>query len=57
MREVEFPFSTDAQGLMSFRTNLPLAGKASAGAEGSTWGKAAADGQLGCLMKLYRTGS
>jgi len=46
MREIEFLYSTDSDGRMSFRTNLPL---------GSTpEGFAAADGQMGCLMKLYR---
>jgi non-lysosomal glucosylceramidase len=47
LREVEFNHSTRADGLMSFRVNLPLA-------RAQEWGKAAADGQLGCLMKLYR---
>ncbi len=39
---------------MSFRTNLPLPRDASTAAASPVWGKAAADGQLGCLMKLYR---
>jgi non-lysosomal glucosylceramidase len=47
MREVSFLYSTDANGLMSFRTRLPLADKAMA------FGKAAADGQMGALMRLY----
>ncbi len=47
MREVEFAHATDAQGLMSFRVNLPL-GRA------TTQGRAAADGQMGCVMKVYR---
>ncbi len=47
MREVEFAHATDERGLMSFRVNLPL-GRA------QEWGKAAADGQMGCVMKLYR---
>ena len=47
MREVEFEHATDESGLMSFRTHLPL-GRA------QTFGKAAADGQLGCLVKVYR---
>jgi non-lysosomal glucosylceramidase len=47
MREVEFLYSTDERGLMSFRANLPLE-------RASEWKRAAADGQMGCLMKLYR---
>ncbi len=47
MREVEFAHATDDNGLMSFRVNLPV-GRA------REFGKAAADGQMGCLMKLYR---
>jgi uncharacterized protein (DUF608 family) len=47
MRVVEFGVSTDEIGLMSFRTNLP-AGTA------KRWGKAAADGQMGTIMKMYR---
>ena len=47
MREVEFAHATDEQGLMSFRTHLPLE-------RATEYGKAAADGQMGCLMKLYR---
>jgi len=46
MRETEFAVSTDKDGFMCFRTMLP-AGKCS-------WRSAAADGQMGCLMKLYR---
>lgn len=47
MREVEFGHSTDAEGLMSFRAFLPLP-------RATEWGLAAADGQLGCIVKLYR---
>jgi uncharacterized protein (DUF608 family) len=47
MREVEFGQSTRADGLMSFRTNLPVE-------KGQEWNKAAADGQMGCIMKIYR---
>ena len=47
MREVEFQQSTRANGEMSFRTYLPLA-------YATDWGLAAADGQMGCIMKLYR---
>ncbi|MGZ0150490.1 GH116 family glycosyl-hydrolase [Kribbella sp. WER1] len=48
LREVEFAHGTDENGLMSFRVGLPLATKA------RDWNVAAADGQLGCLVKLYR---
>lgn len=47
MREVEFQHTTRDDGHMSFRVNLPLD-------RAQSWGLAAADGQLGCLMKLYR---
>ena len=47
MREVEFNESTGPDGHMEFRAALPR-GRA------SDWGLAAADGQLGCLVKLYR---
>ena len=46
MREVEFATQTDDIGLMSFRAALPLG-------QGMS-GKAAADGQMGCIMKMYR---
>jgi non-lysosomal glucosylceramidase len=46
MREVEFSKETDDAGLMSFRVKLPF--------EDGQWGKAAADGQMGCIMKVYR---
>jgi non-lysosomal glucosylceramidase len=46
MRTVEFGVSTDSIGLMSFRTNLPVTGE--------RWNKAAADGQMGTIMKMYR---
>ncbi|NLO73423.1 MAG: hypothetical protein GX100_04845 [candidate division WS1 bacterium] len=46
LRSIEFLHSTNELGLMAFRTNLPL---------GSPNNElAAADGQMGCLMKLYR---
>ncbi|MFD7156576.1 GH116 family glycosyl-hydrolase [Kribbella sp. NPDC059898] len=48
LREVEFAQATDENGLMSFRVGLPLGTKA------RDWNVAAADGQLGCLVKLYR---
>ncbi|MBV8141745.1 MAG: hypothetical protein JOZ60_06835 [Verrucomicrobia bacterium] len=47
MREVEFIHSTDSRGLMSFRVNLPLE-------YGTRFGVAAADGQMGCIVKAYR---
>jgi uncharacterized protein (DUF608 family) len=47
MREVEFGPAIDEHGMMSFRVDLPLA-------RGRRFGKAAADGQMGCVMKVYR---
>ncbi|MCG6928560.1 MAG: non-lysosomal glucosylceramidase [Acidobacteria bacterium] len=47
MREVEFGFATSDDGLMSFRVGLPLS-------RGQEFGKAAADGQMGCILKMYR---
>lgn len=47
MREIEFLHATREDGLMCFRVNLPLS-------RAVDWGYAAADGQMGCLMKLYR---
>ena len=47
MREVEFGYSTQKNGLMSFRTNLPLS-------KSTGWSLAAADGQMGTIMKMYR---
>ncbi len=47
MREVEFLHATRDNGLMSFRVNLPLA-------RAAEHGMAAADGQLGCIIKAYR---
>ncbi len=47
MREVEFGFATAENGLMSFRVALPLD-------RGQEFGKAAADGQMGCILKMYR---
>jgi non-lysosomal glucosylceramidase len=46
MREVEFATQTDDIGLMSFRASLSPGER--------SWGKAAADGQMGCIMKVYR---
>jgi uncharacterized protein (DUF608 family) len=45
LRGRQFGFSTDAEGRMSFRELLP------SGFE--RWGFAAADGQMGAIMKLY----
>lgn len=47
MREVEFLHATDDDGFMLFRVPLPF------GTE-TDFRYAAADGQMGCLMKLYR---
>ncbi len=47
MREIEFAHATDDTGLMSFRVHLPLE-------RAQEFGKAAADGQMGCVMKVYR---
>jgi uncharacterized protein (DUF608 family) len=46
LRESEFLRNTAANGLMGFRSYLPD-GK-------QIWERAAADGQMGCLIKLYR---
>jgi uncharacterized protein (DUF608 family) len=45
MRQTSFGYATDAEGHMDFRHKLPL------GAE--HWGAAAADGQMGQIVKLY----
>lgn len=47
MRDVEFNYATRDDGLMNFRAALPL----SEAAKGQA---AAADGQMGCIMKFYR---
>ena len=47
MREVEFNYATRNDGGMSFRVDLPLQ-------HAQSWSLAAADGQMGCIMKLYR---
>ena len=46
-RETEFLFATDNDGFMSFRVTFPLDGL-------QDWPIAAADGQMGCIVKLYR---
>ena len=48
MREVEFRYATDLRGLMSFRVGLPLE------ENGQILGLAAADGQMGTIIKAYR---
>jgi non-lysosomal glucosylceramidase len=47
MREIEFAQATREQGRMDFRVDLPLLAE-------PDWKLAAADGQMGCVMKLYR---
>ncbi|RNI20291.1 GH116 family glycosyl-hydrolase [Flexivirga caeni] len=49
MRAVELVHSLDDRGMMSFRAGLPLA------TEGTGWRVAAADGQMGALVRLHRT--
>lgn len=47
MRKVEFSLATTHNGIMSFRVKLPLDNI-------PDFAKVAADGQMGCLIKLYR---
>lgn len=47
MRDVEFNYATKDNGLMNFRADLPLSEAAK-----RSW--PAADGQMGCIMKMYR---
>lgn len=47
MRDVEFNYALDSTGLMSFRAALPLS-------KAHSLKVAAADGQMGCIMKIYR---
>ena len=47
MRRVEFQHATMENGLMCFRVGLPLS-------NAHEWPKAAADGQLGAIMRFYR---
>jgi non-lysosomal glucosylceramidase len=47
MRDVEFNYATKENGLMNFRAALPLS-------EAAKGNSAAADGQMGCVMKFYR---
>ena len=47
MRDIEFTYATQENGLMNFRVHLPLS-------HSKDFGLAAADGQMGCIMKMYR---
>ena len=47
MRDVELNYATKENGLMNFRAALPLS-------EAAKGNAAAADGQMGCVMKAYR---
>lgn len=48
MRDIEYDYGlNDTTGLMSFRVSLPLK-------KGTNWKLAAADGQMGTIMKVYR---
>jgi len=47
MREVSFAHATDDDGVMSFRVHLPIE-------RAQEFGKAAADGQMGSIMRMYR---
>ncbi len=47
MRELEYLYATDGDGAMSFRIGLPLT-------KAQEHPLVAADGQLGCVVKLYR---
>ena len=47
MRDVEFKYAMNPDGAMDFRVNLPLGSAPDPN-------QIAADGQMGCIMKLYR---
>ncbi|MBR5661071.1 MAG: hypothetical protein IKW99_05925 [Bacteroidales bacterium] len=47
MRDVEFRYAMNPDGAMDFRVNLPLGSRPDPN-------QIAADGQMGCIMKLYR---
>jgi len=47
MRDTEFRLATNEKGMMAFRVDLPIK-------RAREFGKAAADGQMGCIMKMYR---
>jgi uncharacterized protein (DUF608 family) len=46
-RDIEFGLATHEDGLMDFRVRLPLE-------NAQAFGRAAADGQMGAIMKMYR---
>jgi non-lysosomal glucosylceramidase len=46
-RSIEFGTAANAEGLMSFRVSLPID-------KPQSFVKVAADGQMGCIIKLYR---
>ncbi len=48
MRDTDFNCATSDTGMMSFRVGLPVL------SQGREWKGAAADGQMGTLMRLYR---
>ncbi|RAJ94505.1 uncharacterized protein (DUF608 family) [Larkinella arboricola] len=47
MRDIEFNYATNPAGKMSFRVMLPLS-------KAQDWNNAAADGQMGTVLKFYR---
>jgi uncharacterized protein (DUF608 family) len=47
MRTIEFDYATDDKGLMSFRVDLPIV-------KAQAMKRAAADGQMGTIVKIYR---
>ncbi len=47
MRTIEFDYATDDKGLMSFRVDLPIV-------KAQAMKHAAADGQMGTIVKIYR---
>ncbi|CAF0848513.1 unnamed protein product [Didymodactylos carnosus] len=47
MRDVELNYATMPNGEMKFRVSLPLTAP-------QTWSGPATDGQMGCVMKMYR---
>ncbi len=49
MRDVEFNHATNDEGAMRFRTKLPLSEN-----DNDDNRNTAADGQMGCIMKIYR---
>jgi uncharacterized protein (DUF608 family) len=47
MRDIEFNYALDSTGLMCFRAVLPLS-------KANEWKRAAADGQMGTILRFYR---